>query len=149
MNDVRIMLVDDNTELRMNMREHLSRQEGLRVVAECGNGLEALQALTRTQVDVIILDVIMPQMDGYSFLEEMNRQPPEHIPQVIVVSALGRDDFIMRAVELGARFYMIKPIDLNVLTGRIREGLALLLTKLGQSLFLLYLSLFLITLIQF
>lgn len=42
MNDVKIMLVDDNAELRMNMRDHLSRQEGLRVVAECGNGLEAL-----------------------------------------------------------------------------------------------------------
>ena len=121
MNEVRIMLVDDNAEMRMHMREYLSRQEGLRVTAECGNGLEALQALGKTPVDVIILDVIMPQMDGYSFLEEMNRQPPEHMPQVIVVSALGRDDFIMRAVELGARFYMIKPVDMAVLTSRIRE----------------------------
>ena len=121
MNDVRIMLVDDNAELRRSVREHLSRQEGLRVVAECGTGLEALETLGKTAVDVIILDIIMPQMDGYSFLEEMNRQQLEHVPQVIVVSALGRDDFIMRAIEAGARFYMIKPFDMNVLTGRIRE----------------------------
>ena len=63
----------------------------------------------------------MPQMDGYSFLEEMNRRQLERVPQVIVVSALGRDDFIMRAINAGARFYMIKPFDLHVLTGRIRE----------------------------
>ncbi len=121
MNDMRIMLVDDNADLRRNVREHLNRQENMRVVAECGTGLEALEALGKTPVDVIILDIIMPQMDGYSFLEEMNRQQLENLPQVIVVSALGRDDFIMRAVESGARFYMIKPFDLSVLTGRIRE----------------------------
>ena len=121
MNDVRIMLVDDNAELRRSVREHLMRQEGMRVVAECGTGLEALETLGKTAVDVIILDIIMPQMDGYSFLEEMNRQHPEPMPQVIVVSALGRDDFIMRAIEAGARFYMIKPFDMHVLTGRIRE----------------------------
>ncbi len=121
MNDIRIMLVDDNAELRRTMREHLQRQENMRIAAECGNGLEALESLTKTPVDVIILDIIMPQMDGYSFLEEMNRRQMENPPQVIVVSALGRDDFIMRAVENGARFYMIKPVDLNALTGRIRE----------------------------
>ncbi len=121
MNDMRIMLVDDNAELRRTMGEHLRRQENMRIVAECGTGLEALEALAKTPVDVIILDIIMPQMDGYSFLEEMNRRQMENPPQVIVVSALGRDDFIMRAVENGARFYMIKPVDLNVLTGRIRE----------------------------
>ena len=121
MNDIRIMLVDDNAELRRTMREHLQRQENLRIAAECSTGLEALEALAKTPVDVIILDIIMPQMDGYSFLEEMNRQQRETQPQVIVVSALGRDDFIMRAVELGARFYMIKPVDMNALTLRIRE----------------------------
>ncbi len=121
MNDMRIMLVDDNVEFRRTMREHLQRQENMRIAAECGTGLEALEMLGKTPVDVIILDIIMPQMDGYSFLEEMNRLQMENPPQVIVVSALGRDDFIMRAVENGARFYMIKPVDLNVLTGRIRE----------------------------
>ncbi|MBQ4580760.1 MAG: sporulation transcription factor Spo0A [Clostridia bacterium] len=121
MNDMRIMLVDDNADMRRTMREHLQRQENMKIAAEASNGLEALEALGKTPVDVIILDMIMPQMDGYSFLEEMNRQQLQNPPQVIVVSALGRDDFIMRAVEAGARFYMIKPVDMNVLTGRIRE----------------------------
>ena len=122
MSDMRLMLVDDNADFRRTLREHLQKQENMRVVAECATGLEALETLAKTPVDVILLDIIMPQMDGYSFLEEMNRQQLENPPQVIVLSALGRDDFIMRAVELGARFYMIKPVDLNALTHRIREA---------------------------
>ena len=115
MNDMRIMLVDDNIELRRAMREHLQKQENMRIVAEASTGLEALENLGKTPVDVIVLDIIMPQMDGYSFMEEMNRQQLQNPPQIIVVSALGRDDFIMRAVENGARFYMIKPVDMTLL----------------------------------
>ncbi|MBP3453536.1 MAG: sporulation transcription factor Spo0A [Clostridia bacterium] len=121
MGDMKIMLVDDNAELRRSMRLALEKQEGMMVTAECASGLEALERLNKTQVDVIVLDIIMPQMDGYSFMEEMNRQALEHPPQVIVVSALGRDDFIMRAVDLGARYYMVKPIEMSALIARIRE----------------------------
>ena len=119
--DIKVILVDDNTELRRAMRVAIERQEGMLVASECASGLEALEALGKTQVDVVVLDVIMPQMDGYSFLEEMNRQALEHPPQVIVVSALGREDFIMRAVEMGARYYMIKPIEMSDLISRIRD----------------------------
>ena len=121
MGDIKVILVDDNAELRRTMRGAIERQEGMLVAAECSSGLEALEALGKTQVDVVVLDVIMPQMDGYSFLEEMNRQKLEHPPQVIVVSALGRDDFIMRAVDMGARYYMIKPIEMAALIARIRD----------------------------
>ena len=121
MGEIRVMLVDDNVELRHSVREHMEAQEGMTVAAECSNGLEALEMLGKTAIDVVVLDMIMPQMDGYSFLEELRRQQMEHMPQMIVVSALGRDDFITRAVEAGARFYMIKPFEMSVLIHRIRE----------------------------
>jgi len=119
MNEIRVMLVDDNAELRRCMREQIDRQEGMLVVAECANGLEAMEHLGKTAVDVMVLDIIMPQMDGYSVMEEVRRQQLD--VQIIVVSALGRDDFIMRAVEAGAKFYMIKPFEMAVLISRIRE----------------------------
>ena len=132
--DIKVMLVDDNAELRRAMRTAMEHQEGIMVTAECANGLEALEKLNKTQIDVVVLDIIMPQMDGYSFMEEMQRLQLEHRPQVIVVSALGRDDFIMRAVELGARYYMVKPIEMSALMARIREvcGRGTLLPEPGR-----------------
>lgn len=133
MADLRVMLVDDNAELRSSVKAFIDKQEGMSVCKECANGLDALATLEKEHVDVVVLDIIMPQMDGYCFMEELNRCHTDadrlaspvrqivHKPQVIVMSALGRDDFIMRAVDLGARFYMIKPVDLNVLVNRIRE----------------------------
>lgn len=122
MGDIKVMLVDDNAELRRSMKAAMEHQEGILVTAECSSGLEALERLGKTQVDVVVLDIIMPQMDGYCLMEEIQRQGMEKPPQIIVVSALGRDDFIMRAVELGARYYMVKPIEISSLIARIREA---------------------------
>lgn len=119
--ELRVLLVDDNAEIRRAVHEQISKHEGLTVVGECANGLEALEALGKTPVDVMVLDIIMPQMDGYVLMEEMRRQQLEHPPQVIVTTALGRDDFVMRAVELGAKYYMVKPYEIQTLIGRIRE----------------------------
>lgn len=121
MEDIKVLLVDDNTELRHSLRITLAAQEGIAVVGECSNGQEALDFLSRAQADVVLLDIIMPQMDGYTFMEELSRRGGDQQPQVIVLSALGRDDFIMRAVELGARYYMIKPVENSVLISRIRD----------------------------
>ena len=134
MGDMRIMLVDDNGDLRRGMRDYLARQEGMKVVAECPSGAEALEALGKVRVDVMVLDLIMPQMDGFALMEEVRRQQLPNPPQIIVVSALGRDDFIMRAVQLGARFYMVKPFDMASLAARIRESCGQGVVPLGTAL---------------
>ncbi len=119
--ELRVLLVDDNAEMRRAIREQISKQEGMKVVGECANGLEALEFLGKTAVDAMVLDIIMPQMDGYALMEEMRRQQMDNAPQIIVTTALGRDDFIMRAVELGAKYYMVKPFEIQTLVARIRE----------------------------
>ena len=122
MGDMRIMLVDDNGDLRRGMRDYLARQEGMKVVAECPSGAEALEALGKVRVDVMVLDLIMPQMDGFALMEEVRRQQLANPPQIIVVSALGRDDFISRAVNLGVNYYMVKPFDFMMLAQRVYEA---------------------------
>lgn len=121
MAEIKVLLVDDNAELRSTMRAYIDAQDGVNVTGECGNGRDALDLVEKLQPDVVVLDIIMPQLDGYGFMEELNLRQLEKTPQVVVVSALGRDDFIMRAVDLGARYYMIKPVDMGTLLGRIRD----------------------------
>ena len=134
MEKIRIFLTDDNDEIRAALHKYLEAQEDMIISGEAANGVEALQRLPECPSDVIILDLIMPQMDGFALMEEVRRQQLANPPQIIVVSALGRDDFIMRAVQLGARFYMVKPFDMASLAARIRESCGQGVVPLGTAL---------------
>lgn len=100
MEGYRILIVEDHVQSRTTMAEYLRRQEGVALVREAGNGAEALKLLSEEPFEIMITDIIMPQMDGYALLEEMRRRELPSKPQTIVVSALGRDDFVTRAIEL-------------------------------------------------
>ena len=121
MNTIRVLIVDDNEELREAMGQYLRQQPDIAVAGEAGNGADALKLIREKQADVMLLDMIMPALDGFGVLAQMQRLPPDKRPRVIAVTALGRDDFIRRAVEMGVQYYMIKPVDMPVLLERIRD----------------------------
>ena len=121
MEGYRILIVEDHVQSRTTMAEYLRRQEGVALVREAGNGAEALKLLSEEPFEIMITDIIMPQMDGYALLEEMRRRSLPSHPQTIVVSALSRDDFVTRAIELGATFYMVKPFEPRYLMRHIRS----------------------------
>ena len=121
MEQVKVLIVDDNVELRGVVAKFFSRQEGVSVVGQASNGEDALKLIAEAQPDILLLDIIMPKMDGYSMLEQMRQLNLPKEPEVIALTALGRDDFITRAVELGVRYYMVKPFDFPVLHQRVME----------------------------
>ena len=121
MTNTRILIVDDHGTLRKSMADFLRRQEGIDEVREAANGVDALKCLHEGRYDILVTDIVMPMMDGYMLLEELRRQQITPQPRIIVASALGRDDFISRAVELGAQFYMVKPFEPEHLLNHIRE----------------------------
>jgi len=125
MNSIRIIIADDNDELRGFMSQFFQQQQDISVVGEAANGVDALKMIQEKQSDVVLLDMIMPSLDGFGVLTQLQRFPPEKRPRVIAVTALGRDDFIRRAVDLGVMYYMIKPIELPVLLERIRDAVRL------------------------
>lgn len=121
MHSTRVLVVDDHSSLRKIMAEFLRKQEGIDVVKEAGNGVEALKRLSEERFDILVTDIVMPMMDGYTLLEEMQRLQLNPMPKVIVATALGRDDFVLRAVQMGVMFYLVKPFEVEHLLGHIKE----------------------------
>ena len=121
MQDIRLLVVDDHPDLRKMMVSTLQKQDGIGEISEADNGVTALRIIAENRIDVLITDIVMPHMDGYTLLDEMQKLAIDHLPKAIVVTALGRDDFVMRAIERGASYYMIKPYDTAQLYARILE----------------------------
>jgi len=121
MDRIQVLITDDNDEIRATLRTYLEAQEDMAVAGEAANGTEALRMLSEKPVDVMLLDIIMPQLDGYGVLEQLQTLPAESRPRVIALTALSREDFIHRAMRLGVDYYMVKPADLQAIAVRIRD----------------------------
>ena len=91
------------------------------VVGRAKDGNEALDMVSSLMPDVLLLDVIMPHLDGIGVLEQMNMIKLNKKPICIMLSAVGQDKVTQRAIELGAEYYVVKPFDIDLLITRIRE----------------------------
>jgi adenylate cyclase len=117
-----ILVVDDDPLNRAILRRGLER-EG-HSVATAEDGVEALAALRTGAVDLVLLDIVMPNMDGFQVLTEMKGDPAlRHIP-VIMISAVDDHDSVVRCIEAGAEDHLGKPFDPVLLRARINAGLA-------------------------
>ncbi len=121
MEPIKLMIVEDNADLRCMIGDYFASQEDMEVVATASNGAEAWNMLAETEADVMLLDMIMPQMDGFELLSRMRQKKPAEKPEVIALTALCREDFVRRAIDLGVRYYMVKPFDFELLHQRIVE----------------------------
>ncbi|MGL6175353.1 MAG: sporulation transcription factor Spo0A [Cellulosilyticaceae bacterium] len=118
---IQIVLADDNKDFSDILRELLSKQPDMEVVGVAANGLEACDIIVEKQPDVVILDVIMPYLDGIGVLERINQIDLPKRPLVVMLSAVGQDKITERALSLGAEYYIVKPFDMDTLTMRIRQ----------------------------
>jgi len=121
LNRIRVMLADDNQSILELLTDFFSRRDDIEVVATVSDGTEIADAVCEHEPDVLVMDIIMPRRDGFMALEEIARLDAGVRPKVIILSGLSRDDFIMRAISLGASYYMVKPFDLHLLHSRICE----------------------------
>ncbi|OPX83765.1 MAG: Stage 0 sporulation protein A [Pelotomaculum sp. PtaB.Bin104] len=120
-NAIRLLIADDNRDFCELLKEFINQQEDFELVAVASNGLEALQLIEEQSPDVIVLDIIMPHLDGIGVLENLSSNGVANKPKVIMLTAFGQESVTQRAVELGADYYILKPFDFNVLATRIRQ----------------------------
>lgn len=116
-----ILVVDDDHVNRELLSILLKRER--HTVTTVDNGRQAMAMLMARKFDLILLDIMMPEMDGYQVLERLQQDPDlRHIP-VIVVSAMGETENVARAIQLGADDYLTKPFDATLLQARINASL--------------------------
>ncbi|WP_124727223.1 sporulation transcription factor Spo0A [Staphylospora marina] len=121
MSKIQVILADDNREFSELLKEHLTRQGDIEVIGVANHGGEVLELLKKRVPDVLVLDIIMPHLDGLGVLERIQEMDLDPKPKVIMLTAFGQESITQRAVELGASYYILKPFDLDVLTERIRQ----------------------------
>jgi DNA-binding NarL/FixJ family response regulator len=117
-----VLLVDDHALLRTGVASIINQEADLRVIAEAGNGAEAIDAFERYHPDVTLLDLRMPVMEGVEAVRQIRERDPR--ARVIVLTTYDTDDEIARALKAGAKAYVLKDIAADDLIGCIRDVLA-------------------------
>ena len=122
MEKISVCLVDDNKELIHMMEEYFSEQEDIEVIGTAFNGRDCLELIEEKKPDVLVLDIIMPHVDGLAVLQSIREMEMEHPPNVIMLTAFGQEEVMKKAVDLGASYFILKPFDLENLANQIRQA---------------------------
>lgn len=117
---IRIMLVDDHAMVRSGLAAFLLIFDDLSLVAEAGNGLEALRLCEQNRPDVVLMDLVMPEMDGAAATRAIKERFPEI--QVLALTSFKEDHLVHQALEAGATGYLLKNISADQLATAIRDA---------------------------
>jgi DNA-binding NarL/FixJ family response regulator len=115
---IRVLLVDDHAVVREGLRAFLQLQEGLEIIGEAGDGAEAVQEAERLAPDVIVMDLVMPGLDGVGAMRELRVRSPDS--RVIVLTSFLDDDRLLPAIQAGAAGYLLKNVEPAELARAIR-----------------------------
>lgn len=117
---IRILIVDDHDLVRHGLRRIFEKTEGMGVVAEQGNGIDALHWLRRNDCDVVLLDISMPGRNGIEVLKQIHEEKPK-LP-VLILSNYTEDQYAVRLIKAGASGYLTKGCASQVVVGAVREA---------------------------
>jgi two-component system response regulator (stage 0 sporulation protein A) len=118
---LRVLIVDNNVELCQQLEEFFSQSPDIEPCGVAHDGEAALELIQELSPDVVLLDLTMPKLDGIGVMERIHTLDLEKYPVVIVLTAFARDEMVERMTELGAKYFIVKPINLNILVERIRQ----------------------------
>ena len=117
---IKVAIADDSKELSSLLQEHLSRDPDIELVGVAYDGEQILNIVAEKDPDVVVLDIIMPHLDGIGVLERIRLSESKR-PKIIALTALGQEGLVQRLIELGVDYYLLKPFNLDMLTKRIKQ----------------------------
>ena len=122
MENVNVVIVDDNPMILNTLDEVISSEAGLSVIGRADNGKDAIDMIKDTQPDVVLLDLVMPQMDGITVVENIKKKTSMlKNPAFIILSAVGGEQMTEEAFQAGANYFLMKPFDKDFLVNKIRR----------------------------
>lgn len=116
---VRVAVADDNREFCEILKEYLGNRKDIELVGIAHDGYKILELIKGQQIDVLVLDIIMPHLDGIAVLEELAGMDLPERPKIIMLTAIGQEAMTQKVLELGASYYIMKPFDMDTLIKRI------------------------------
>ena len=116
---INVAIIEDNVDLHQSIRYYLEQNDRFNVVGCAFDGIEGLKILNKHRVDVALLDIVLPGLDGIRILEEFKDVRGPERPKFIMFTAVSAESFTKRAMELGANYFVLKPFDLSLLVNRI------------------------------
>ena len=122
MEKLSVAIVDDNPLILNTLDEMINGEEGLSVIGKADNGEDAVDMIEDTTPDIVLLDLIMPKMDGISVVEKVkSRKSMPKNPAFIFLSAVGGEQMTEEAFQAGANYYLMKPFDKEILMNKIKH----------------------------
>lgn len=122
MGKITVAIVDDNERIVNLLETILKEDNDVEVVGKADNGIDALTIIKEKNPDVVLLDLIMPKLDGLGVLEKVKHNSEfKKTPAFIVVTAIGQEGVTENAFDLGASYYIMKPFDNNIILSRIKQ----------------------------
>lgn len=121
-NALHVLIADNSEDYREKMRGYLGKRDEIAFADAVDNGEDACRMIRSRKPNVVLLDVVLPELDGFSVIEKMNTElPPADRPDYIIVSSLGTESMIECACRLGVSYYMMKPCSPENLTRRVLQ----------------------------
>ena len=117
---IRVLLVDDHAVVRSGLSYFLSTTDDIEVVGEAANGEQALRLCAELHPDVVLMDMIMPQMDGFTAMQQLRQRHPDI--RVIALTSFLEGEFVQRAIQAGASGYLLKDVQADELAQAIRAA---------------------------
>jgi len=117
---IRVLLVDDHAVVREGLRNFLALQDGLEIVGEASDGNEAIEQAQRLEPDVILMDLVMPGLDGIGAMRQLRVRSPTS--RVIVLTSFLEDERVLPAIQAGAAGYLLKNVEPAELARAIRAA---------------------------
>lgn len=121
MSKIRLGIADDNRDFCDILTDFFHTQENIEIVFVAHDGIEALDCIKKYLPEILVLDMVMPHLDGLGVLETLASEDLPVRPKIVVLSAVGQESITQKAIDFGAEYYVVKPFNLEILLKRIRQ----------------------------